>query len=925
MFRLIRIWLLAFVCAAFAGAAWAQTIIAEDNAGNYDELDPWVDLSNGGTGFGPWNFDVDEGTGFAGAFVGDPAFAGVSGFGPEAFGLYANPAESGASVLISRDFDVALETNQVFSLQWAVNWDTDTLNRKGFRIYDGGPAGTQLLEVSMNGFPGLVEIDHGAGFVDTEIEFGTGPMTWRVRMIDATTLQVTSTGRDGTPPVVYSTNITVSAAPDSFALFTGAMTPADERQPYYNNLVIYEGPDPDALMITGPDSILLGQTNTLTVHRSAGVGDAITIDNSNPAAISAPATVEFDPEAPTVTFEIVGLDEGSADLQALGNIATSEVFTVTAFDMPEPPEGIYDDATFYPLGWTDGSNGGNGFTAWSLGDEGGAHLIGDATFNGANNAADLNTNGVSFALLGGPDGAYQTASRNFETALIPGDVFTFSMSFQWDGNNRGFDLFSSDGQVFNLNISTSGYDWTGDNNIPITLWPPRDEGVLIDVVITATASGFEYSLSSDQDANIADITGSIVSAALTGFNFYNNEAGEGARFHFNRLEVTESTDPNLFISGPTSVVEGTTNTYTVTRIGDVADFVELQSTNTAAMTVPANVTFDSEENTVTFDAVAVAAGQTALIASNFDAESAPFAVTVTEPPPPSPYSDDASNYDDVTFPWIDGSNGGTHFDPWILVEGDGGFFLGSSTEGGVRTTDIDTAGRAFGMWNGDAANATAAIRPIEDGVWGDGAVLTFEYSFRNDDGARGVTLHDAGLDEFAYLSISGAGYDFNGETNAPTQWDDEREFGEVLTFTFTQNGADLDWAVTGIHPSSPNASGTIIGEMLGAIRFFSAAGGGGGGNDIFFNKLDVTPGVPEPVGPGIDSIVFDAGTGNISFQVPDGYSLSLVQGASLEIVGDGFNWEDLVEDVDYEIVGGEVTILTEVVDGRLIRIWLIED
>ncbi|HMP72767.1 MAG TPA: hypothetical protein PKE55_05830 [Kiritimatiellia bacterium] len=238
-------------------------------------------------------------------------------------------------------------------------------------------------------------------------------------------------------------------------------------------------------------------------------------------------------------------------------------------------------------------------------------------------------------------------------------------------------------------------------------------------------------------------------------------------------------------------------------------------------------------------------------------------------------TDDASNYGGANPAWETGANEGDGFGPWTLNATDsGGHFLGDSREADLdRTNDVNTGGQAFGMWN--VSGVTEAIRGFDSGVWGDGSVLTFEYSFRFDDGNRGVTLHDGNLDEFAFFNISSGGYAWTGGGSAPqTDWPGEREFGEVLTFTITQNGPNLDLEISGIHPSSPSASETLVGQTLGAFRFYSVAGSGGEGNNIYFNNFSVTQGTQPP-------LAFTSGVNNPAAIGEIVFSLARADGAGV--------------------------------------------
>jgi len=80
---------------------------------------------------------------------------------------------------------------------------------------------------------------------------------------------------------------------------------------------------------------------------------------------------------------------------------------------------------------------------------------------------------------------------------------------------------------------------------------------------------------------------------------------------------------------------------------------------------------------------------------------------------------------------------------------------------------------------------------------------------------------------------------------------------------------------------------------------------------------------PEAAHPAIGPIVFDVGTGNISFTVPAGYTLAKVEGADTALVAGDWVWMLLVENTDYTVAGDQVTILTSVATRKVIRISVI--
>ena len=232
-----------------ANQAAAQTVTnASDNAGNYPG--GWTNGANGGTGFGAWTVTSSTNTnGFAGAFIGNPTDAGITTnalFGSQAFAMYANPAGSGAFVDADRTFPF-LQIGQTFSFQWAINFDSEGGN-KGFNLL---ASGNQLLNVNQGSFPGDIVLNFGTNSVNTSnsITYGTGPMTWSFTRTTATNLLVTSTGRDGSNNIVFTTNIPITDTPTSFRWYAAGMGSGDARQPYFNNLQI-AGPTPVTNQVT---------------------------------------------------------------------------------------------------------------------------------------------------------------------------------------------------------------------------------------------------------------------------------------------------------------------------------------------------------------------------------------------------------------------------------------------------------------------------------------------------------------------------------------------------------------------------------------------------------------------------------------------------------------------------------------------------
>jgi hypothetical protein len=204
-----------------------------------------------------------------------------------------------------------------------------------------------------------------------------------------------------------------------------------------------------------------------------------------------------------------------------------------------------DNASNYSGGWTNGANGGTGFGPWSLpGGTGGAGgfngaIIGAAT-NTLSNYAPLYTGGVAFSIYAGGSGsAFQDADRNLERPLAVGETLTHSFGIAFDNGNKGFDLYDGTNQVFNFNVNSSGYSWTGGNTAPPTPYPTnREFGAVINFSFTRTTNGFTYAISSPQDSNLTR-NGSLTNGGIDRLKYYISGAGGGdpGNIYFNNFQV----------------------------------------------------------------------------------------------------------------------------------------------------------------------------------------------------------------------------------------------------------------------------------------------------------------------------------------------------------------------------------------------------
>ena len=107
-------------------------------------------------------------------------------------------------------------------------------------------------------------------------------------------------------------------------------------------------------------------------------------------------------------------------------------------------------------GWTNGSDAGFGFGAWSFSTNNGGGFIGNPTDGGVGGMSPQ-----SFGLFANPTngGNFVNVGRTIDSALTVGQTFSFQWGVNWDSGgpgNKGFNLLSGATQILNLNMSNNG-------------------------------------------------------------------------------------------------------------------------------------------------------------------------------------------------------------------------------------------------------------------------------------------------------------------------------------------------------------------------------------------------------------------------------------------------------------------------------------
>ena len=183
----------------------------------------------------------------------------------ESFGLFANPTNAGNFINVDRSLSTAMQVGDSFSFQWGVNFDADGPGSKGFNLYVGT---NQLINLNMGGSSTITINGTNTGF-----GYGTTAMTWSFFMSSATNLVVTANDRDGSG--TYSNNFAITGGISSLRWYASQLNNssfADQRQPYYNNLLSTNsgvfsmgGTVTNANTFTGSGNLSVGDNTTLVL------------------------------------------------------------------------------------------------------------------------------------------------------------------------------------------------------------------------------------------------------------------------------------------------------------------------------------------------------------------------------------------------------------------------------------------------------------------------------------------------------------------------------------------------------------------------------------------------------------------------------------------------------------------------------------
>ena len=199
-------------------------------------------------------------------------------------------------------------------------------------------------------------------------------------------------------------------------------------------------------------------------------------------------------------------------------------------------QNFSDNASNYAGSWTNNSNQGTGFGAWSL-----SAGVNSGSFIGSPANDSMGTSGIGTTAFGmfATGGGYFNAYRSINNGIQVGDTFSFYWAINWDagGGSKGFDLRSGGTTIFNVNNGGSATITTTNGNAN------TDYGTTPMLVTVTRTSATVYSFSMTSRSGSATYTTSINSAStIDGFDFYigNQNNGSGERnMYFNLFTISK--------------------------------------------------------------------------------------------------------------------------------------------------------------------------------------------------------------------------------------------------------------------------------------------------------------------------------------------------------------------------------------------------
>ncbi|MBU1693022.1 MAG: hypothetical protein KKC51_03565, partial [Verrucomicrobia bacterium] len=539
--------------------------VAYDDSSYYPD-GGWTNESNGGSGFGAWVLSNNNGPGegytnYAGNFIGNSAAAEGGNVNAQpsgdAFGLYANQDGAGGDPLseATRLFNAPLAPGDTVSVDLGVN------NRNGSKGVVFQIGGTWLFEVAVTADQYVYQ-NHGGG--GSQVALDGSWTNWaadtairvQVSRKTATLYDINIIRSGGYSETTTLTGLNIGGTPDRVRLYSFNTEGGDANNLFFNRLAIWSGEVTPELFLAGQEGTVVNYTNTLVVRRtgSTAAGLDVALSSSDTNVVVVPTNVTIGAGNTSAEADVVGMGLGAAAITAAAPGFTPVAFTVDVFNV------AYDSSAYYGAdSFTNESNGGVGFGAWSLSDNAGGHdgytnyagsFLGDSAAYGGGNVNSASNHAFGFYANqegddAGTNGPLFEALRPF-TALAVGQTLAADFGVNFRDGFKGLMIQSAGAWLFKVEVGGDDYVYqnyyNGGPQMSIG-WTNYAADTVIRVELTRTGTDL-YNVTLTRSGTYSEtlVLESIhLGAAPDQVRFYvfDTQAGGENNLYVNRLGINE--------------------------------------------------------------------------------------------------------------------------------------------------------------------------------------------------------------------------------------------------------------------------------------------------------------------------------------------------------------------------------------------------
>ncbi|MBM3921014.1 MAG: hypothetical protein FJ347_07295 [Sphingomonadales bacterium] len=271
-----------------------------------------------------------------------------------------------------------------------------------------------------------------------------------------------------------------------------------------------------------------------------------------------------------------------------------------------------DEASNYGGSWSNSTNFGTGFNAWTItsGGSNAGSFIGNPSNNG------MGTTGIGSTAFGiyGHSGHYLHAVRYFgrsgsNIGMQVGDVFSFYWSMNWDcggSGSKGFDLRAGVSVIFNVDNTGSSSTITTTNGNANTNY-----GTTPMLVTLTRTSSSQYSFTMTSRSGGSDYTTTINSSAdIDNINIYcgSQNSNDGERnIYFNKFTFSKANNPYV-IGADLTEPRILTGSASLTKTGNYNLTLSASNTYSGSTTISEGLLIIGSDNALGTSPGSVTAG-----------------------------------------------------------------------------------------------------------------------------------------------------------------------------------------------------------------------------------------------------------------------------------------------------------------------------